>query len=78
MIAIIVVFVSITDSGVGYDDQSFQEFANEQYYEAFANTEDYEGNILLVFLTYDGYDGYDCIPWGGYNIDAETEQLFGS
>lgn len=66
------------DNGIGYDEQRFQEYANEQYYAAFSDTEDYEGNILLVFLVYEGYDGYDCIPWGGYNIDAQTEELFGA
>lgn len=76
--AIIILALIFGESGVGYDDQAFQEYANEQYYAAFSDTDDYEGNILIVFLTYEGYDGYDCIPWGGYNIDAETEELFGS
>lgn len=76
--AVFIVALIADDSGVGYDERTFETFANEQYYEAFSNTDDYEGNILLVFLTYEGYDGYDCIPWGGYNIDAQTEELFGS
>ncbi len=76
--AIFIVALIAGDSGVGYDERTFETFANEQYYAAFSNTDDYEGNILLVFLVYEGYDGYDCIPWGGYNIDAQTEELFGS
>ena len=76
--AVFIVALIADDSGVGYDEQTFQEFANERYEAYFSNTEDYEGNILLVFLVYEGYDGYDCIPWGGYNIDAQTEELFGS
>lgn len=78
LMAIIVIFASVADGGIGYDEQGFQTFANQQYLAAFSNTDDYEGNILLVFLVYEGYDGYDCIPWGGYNIDSETEELFGT
>jgi hypothetical protein len=62
----------------GYSEAAFQTYAQERYEEYFSSTDDYEGNILLVFLVYDGYTGYDCLPYGGYNIDAETEELFGS
>lgn len=66
------------NGGVGNEEQVFQQYANEQYQLAFSDTKDYEGNILLVFLTYQGYEGYDCIAWGGNNIDPETDELFGS
>lgn len=63
---------------VRYNDPEFQSYANEQYEMAFSGTDDYENNILLVFLVHDGYEVCDCIAWGGYNIDAETDELFGS
>ena len=65
---------------ITYDEQTFQQYADAQYYEVFsdAGAHNYENNILLVFLVYDGYEGYDCIAWGGNNIDSETEELFGS
>lgn len=79
----LIIFVSAltsvdVDNGIGYDEGTFENFANARYSEAFAGTKDSEGNILIVFLIYEGYDGYDCIPWGGYHIDDVTDELFGS
>ena len=59
-----------------YDDATFEKYANAQYYEAFSETENYEKNILIVFTVYEGYDGYECIPYGGYEIDTEVNDLF--
>ncbi|MBO5715435.1 MAG: hypothetical protein J6S23_03455 [Clostridia bacterium] len=61
---------------VKYDETTFRQYANSQYYEAFSETENYEENILIVFTVYDGYDGYDCIAFGGYDIDLEVDNLF--
>ena len=78
----IVLFSAVTGNlefdNVDYNEKEFQSYANDRYQAYFSDTEDYEGNILIVFLVYEGYDGYDCIPWGGYNIDSNTEMLFGS
>lgn len=62
---------------INYDEQVFQDYAKMQYSEAFSDTENYENNILIVFTVYDGYDGYECIPYGGYDIDTEVNDLFG-
>ena len=61
-----------------YDERAFQAYANEQYDIAFGHTKDYESNILIIFTVYEGYDGYECIPWGGFNIDSTTDNLFGT
>ena len=60
-----------------YDEAAFQKYANQRYYDAFCDTDEYESNILLVFVAFDGYDGYDCIAWGGNDIDSATDNLFG-
>ena len=66
---------------VKYKESTFYEFANSQYYELYSETENYEGNILLVFAVYndrDGYSRYDFVAWGGYDIDTKIDNLFGS
>ena len=67
----------VSNTTPSVDNSAFQEFANEQYDMAFGNTKDYEANILLLFITYEGYDYYYCLPWGGNRIDTETDYLFG-
>ena len=66
---------------VKYKESTFYEFANSQYYELYSETENYEGNILLVFAVYndrDGYSRYDFVAWGGYDIDTKIDNLFGA
>lgn len=60
-----------------YDEATFQSYANSQYFTAFSETDNYEENILIVFTVYEGYDGYECIPWGGNEIDYEINEMFG-
>lgn len=61
-----------------YEERAFQTYANTRYSEAFADTDDYESNILIVFTTYEGYDGYECIAWVGDNLDVEVRDMFGN
>lgn len=75
---ILIMAIATADEGIGYEEQRFQEYADEQYFAAFYDTDNYEKNILIVFTVFEGYDGYDCITWGGNYIDGETEMLFGS
>lgn len=72
-----VTFESDISDGVPYDEAAFQRYANQRYYDAFCDTDNYENNILLVFVAFDEYDGYDFIAWGGNDIDYETDMLFG-
>ena len=66
------------NSNIVYNEASFQAYANDAYDMAFSRTENYEENILIVFTVYEGYDGYECIPWGGYLVDDDVSDLFGS
>lgn len=75
---ILIMAIATADDDIGYEEQRFQEYADEQYYAAFSDTDNYEENILIVFTVFEGYNGYDCITWGGNYIDNQTETLFGS
>lgn len=60
-----------------YNEASFQRYANDTYAGVFGETENYEENILIIFAVREGYEVYDCIPWGGLDIDDTTDNLFG-
>ena len=62
---------------VVYDEATMQEYANENYKECFGDYDNYENNILLVFLTNDACDGYYTIAWVGDNIRSEINGMFG-
>jgi len=63
---------------VVYDEPTFQDFADERYYEIFGSYEGYEDNILISFLTDDEMTGYYCIAWVGYNLDTKIYNMFGN
>ncbi len=60
-----------------YDESVMQEYADERYAEVFGNYENYENNLLVVFLTNEEYDGYYAIAWAGYNLEPQIYNLFG-
>ena len=60
-----------------YNEETFQRYANQQYYSAFSETESFEENILIVFTVYEGYDGYDCIAWVGDDLPYDVRMMFG-
>ena len=60
-----------------YNEEWFQDFANEQYAQVFS-AEGYEDNILLVYLTTeDNSQGY-FIAWVGDHIDSRINEMFGN
>ena len=63
-----------------YNEENFQDYANEKYAEVFggAPSELYEDNLLIIFTTYEDYNGYECIAWVGYNVRTEINNLFGA
>lgn len=63
---------------VSYDEAVFQEYADQQYQAAFANSSATEDNILIVFLTNEESDGYYTIAWVGDNIHRDINLMFGS
>ena len=43
---------------ISYSEEKFQDYANTEYYKAFANSKATEDNILIVVLTNEEKDGY--------------------
>lgn len=62
---------------ISYDEATFQEYANTEYYKAFGNSDATEDNILIVVLTNEEADGYYCIAWVGDNIQDRINLMFG-
>lgn len=60
-----------------YDEGVMQDYADERYKEHFGDYDNYENNILLVFLTNEACDGYYTIAWVGDNIRYEINEMFG-
>lgn len=68
-----------TDKGVNYDENTFQDYANEQYKAEFGSSQAYEDNLLLVFLA-DAEECYDYyyIAWVGDHIASDINFMFGN
>lgn len=62
---------------VVYEESVMQEYADDQYSEIFGEYDNYENNILIVFLTNAEYDGYYAIGWVGYNLNYRIYDMFG-
>lgn len=73
-------FGSITTGGaIAYDENVFQDFANEQYMMEFGSAADSEDALLLVFLVEDeAYYEYAYIAWCGDHINSRVNSMFGS
>ena len=79
---------AITAVGAGgrveYNEREFQDFAAKEYAAAFHPvSEDYEDNLLIVFLTNENPGkknsyGYYCIAYIGDNVIYEVNELFGN
>ncbi len=62
-----------------YDENTFQDYANQQYAAQFGAEADYEDHILLVFLVEDEeYYDYNFIAWVGDDVDYRINEMFGS
>ncbi len=62
-----------------YDENQFQDYADNQYAAAFGNTTAYEDNLLLVFTVEDEeYWDYAYIGWVGDHINNEINLMFGN
>ncbi len=81
-----VMLISIVGSAVSnvanggsvyYDEQVFQQYADDQYAAEFSQYSNYENNLLLVFLTNEKADGYYAIAWVGDNIHSDINYMFG-
>ena len=71
-------FGNVANGGqVIYDEEIMQDYADEQYYAEFGEYDNYENNLLVVFLTNEENDGYYAIAWVGYNLKSNIYNLFG-
>ena len=86
ILVVVVSFMSIVGSAVAnvakggsvyYDEQVFQQYADDQYAAEFSKYSNYENNLLIVFLVNEEADGYYCIAWVGDNIHEEISSMFG-
>lgn len=70
---------SIAEGGVtDYQEKEFNEYADQEYRNAFGESTAYEDNILLVFLTNEEGDDYYCIAWVGHHVNNDVNLLFGN
>ena len=71
-------FSNIANGGTAVSNQQeIQDYADAEYQKAFGAYDDYESNILIVFLANEEMDGYDAIAWVGDNINYSINNMFG-
>lgn len=73
-------FNTVVNGGeTAYDENVFQDYADEQYAAEFGLETDYEDHILLVFLVEDEeYYDYNYIAWVGDHVNLKINNMFGS
>lgn len=73
-------FGSVTTGGqLYYNDNAVQDYADAQYAEYFADLEDYEDGLMIVFIVEDDeYYAYDYKAWLGDHIEYDINLMFGS
>ena len=73
-------FSVVMNGGVSnYDENAFQDYANDSYAEIFGGYGAYEDNILIVFAA-DAEEcvGYAYIGWVGDHVDSDISYMFGN
>lgn len=77
-----VVGTSITNISRGgqikYNESAMQDYADNQYAKEFSVANEYEDNILIVFLVDEEREGYYTIAWVGDNITEDVYSMFGN
>lgn len=63
---------------IAYNESRLQDYADNQYAIEFRNANEYEDNILVVFLIDESRDGYYTIAWVGDNIADDIYSMFGN
>ena len=64
--------------GIVYDEEVLQDYADEQYADAFGAYDGYEDNLLIVFLTSEDYYDFYYIAWVGDHIQDDVSDLLGN
>ena len=62
----------------GYDEGTFQDFANSQYQAEFGSSSAYEDNLLIVFLIDEDYYSFSYIAWVGDHIAMDLKHMLGA
>lgn len=62
---------------VEYDETAFQDYADDRYRAAFADSTAYEDNILIVFLVDEECESFYCIAWVGDHLIYQVSDMFG-
>lgn len=73
--------LSIASQGgvLTYDENAFQDYADERYAAEFDDATAYEDNILLVVLTEnENYSQYAYIAWVGDHVATDINYMFGN
>lgn len=73
---------SITNVNKGgdyvYSETLMQDYAKIQYQKEFDDANEFEDNILIVFLVDEEREGYYTIAWVGDNVRQEIYEMFGN
>ena len=78
MIAILISLVgTIGQKKIAYNEETFQNYADEQYQVAFGKESAYEDKMLIVVLTYENHSEYDCIAWVGDHLNRQIRNMMG-
>ena len=64
--------------GGGYDEEMFQDYADDQYALHFSNSGAYEDNLLIVVLTEENHSDFYYIAWKGDHLDSQIDRLMGN
>lgn len=72
-------FSAVSQGGyITYNEEKFQDYADQQYSAEFGSSACYEDNLLLVFLVDEEYYDYNYIAWVGDHIDTKINNMFGN
>lgn len=58
-----------------YDEEVFQDYADQQYSAVFGDSDCYEDNILLVFLAEEDHYSFCYIAWVGDHVDRSIAAM---
>ncbi|MBQ3012854.1 MAG: hypothetical protein IJD74_04870 [Clostridia bacterium] len=66
-------FNTISTGGeIYYDEERFEDYANERYFEQFGKSEDC---ILVVFVTHEDNYHYECMIYKGFHFESRVNAL---
>ena len=73
-------FAEVSAGGtIKYNENQFQDYADQQYFEIYGDYDAYEDNILIVVATEsEEYWDYVYIAWVGDHISSEVQRKFDS